>query len=316
MRAIVAAAFSLVALACDNNPRDVSKELNAGSGYVNVPGGRVWYNVTGTGHRTPLLVIHGGPGGSSYYLKPLAALGDDRKVIFYDQLGGGHSDKPNDTTLWRVDRFVEEVDSVRKALGLERVHILGHSFGTMILANYLDKNPRGVRSAIFSSPVLDMAGYMEDVAGLLKKLPDSIQKTISVAEESGKTDSPAYQSAMMTFYHEYLARQLPWSADIDSTLSSLNPGPYVYMQGPSEFTINGTLKSYDATASLRDIRSPVLYIVGQYDEVVPARVRKYRDLTPGSDMEVIANAAHLSMQDQPEAYVKTVRDWLRYVERE
>jgi proline iminopeptidase len=314
MRAVLAAVT--VAIAACSNPRDLSRELKPGEGFVNVPGGRVWYNVVGTGHRTPLLVLHGGPGGSSYYLKPLAALGRDRPVIFYDQLGGGHSDKPSDTTLWRMDRFVQEVDSVRKALGLERVHILGHSFGTLILADYLQKNPKGVRSVIFASPVLDMQGYMQDVANLLKQFPDSMQKVIRDAEKNGTTSSPAYQSAVMEFYQRHLARQLPWSADIDSTLSQLNPGPYMYMQGPSEFTIRGTLTAYNSTASLQKVRWPVLYIGGQYDEVVPSRVKKYQELTPGSDMEIIANAAHFTMQDQPEAFVKTVRDWLRHVERE
>lgn len=304
---------SLFTLAC-RNPRDLSKELEPGSGYIDVPGGKIWYNVTGTGRRTPLLLLHGGPGGSSYYLKPLAALGNDRPVIFYDQLGGGRSERPNDTTLWRMERFVQEVTAVREALGLRRVHILGHSFGTLILADYLKTKPKGVRSAIFASPVLDVQGYMEDVKGLLKQLPDSVQRIIEKAEKSGTTDSPEYQSAIMTFDQEHLARSLPWSADVDSTLSQLNPGPYVYMQGPSEFAITGTLKSYDATASLRDIPVPTLFVSGQYDEVVPSRVRRFQELAPGSDREVIANAAHFMMQDQPAAFVKTIRRWLSHVE--
>ena len=315
MRLPLAAAALAVLFSGCNNPRDLSKDLKRGEGTITVPGGKIWYNVVGNGHRTPLLVIHGGPGGSSYYLKPLAALGEDRPVIFYDQLGGGKSDKPNDTTLWRLDRFVEEVDSVRKALGLERLYILGHSFGTMILADYLQKNPKGIRGVIFASPVLDVNGYMEDVATLLAQLPDSVQNVIRKAEKNGTTDSPAYQSAMMTFYQAHLARQLPWSADTDSALSQLNPGPYLYMQGPSEFTINGTLKSYNSTASLGKIRWPVLYVVGEYDEVLPSRVKKFQALTPGSDVEIIANAAHFSMQDQPQAFVQTIRDWLRHVER-
>ena len=313
--AAVLLAIPMLMFAC-RNPRDLSKDLKPGTGYIDVPGGKVWYQVVGAGHRTPLLVLHGGPGGSSYYLKPLGALGDDRPVIFYDQLGGGRSDKPSDTTLWKMERFVDEVTAVRNALGLRRVHILGHSFGTLILADYLKTKPKGVRSAIFASPVLDVPGYIEDVKGLLQQMPDSTQRIITEAEKNGTTDSPAYQAAMMTFYQRHLARKLPWSADVDSTISQLNPGPYVYMQGPSEFTINGTLKSYDATASLREIPVPTLFVSGQYDEVVPSRVRKFQELAPGSDREVIANAAHFMMQDQPAAFVSTVRDWLRHVERD
>lgn len=306
-------AVSIAAMGC-SNPRDLSKELKPGTGFVEVPGGRVWYNVVGTGHRTPLLVLHGGPGGSSYYLKPLAALGEDRPVIFYDQLGGGHSDKPMDSTLWTMDRFVQEVTAVREALGLERVHILGHSFGTLILADYMKTKPKGVRSIIFASPVLDVPGYMQDVASLLKEFPDSIQKTIADAEANGTTNSPAYQGAMMAFYQKHLARKLPWSADVDSTISQLNPGPYVYMQGPSEFTITGTLKSYNQTASLKDITVPTLFVSGQYDEAVPSRVEEFQKMTPGAKLEIVPNAAHMMMQDQPEAFLKIVRNWLRKVE--
>lgn len=318
VRPLIAAqvlAVSMAAVAC-SNPRDLSKELKPGTGFAQVPGGKVWYNVVGTGHRTPLLVLHGGPGAASYYMKPLAALGDERPVIFYDQLGGGHSERPNDSTLWTVERYVRELGAIREALGLERVHILGHSFGSMILADYLKTKPRGVRSAIFASPVLDVPGYIQDVTGLLKKFPDSTQRAIVDAERNGTTNSAAYRSAMMAFYHQHVGRRLPWSADLDSMIAQLNPVPYVYMQGPSEFSISGTLKSYDATASLKDIDVPALFVTGQYDEAIPERVRKFQQLTPGSKMEVIPNAAHMMMQDEPEAFIKTVRDWLRHVERD
>ncbi|HEY0241171.1 MAG TPA: proline iminopeptidase-family hydrolase [Gemmatimonadaceae bacterium] len=308
-------AVLVAAVAC-SNPRDLSKELKPGTGFAQVPGGKVWYNVVGSGHRTPLLVLHGGPGAGSYYMKPLAAIGDDRPVIFYDQLGGGHSDRPNDSTLWTIDRYVGEIGAIRTALGLERVHILGHSFGSIILAEYLKAKPKGVRSAIFASPVLDIPGYVQDVTGLLKKFPDSTQRVIVEAERNGTTNSAAYQSAMIAFYQQHVARRLPWSADLDSTIAQLNPAPYVYMQGPSEFTITGTLKSYDVTSSLDDIDVPALFVTGQYDEATPARVRKFKQLTPDSKMEVIPNAAHMMMQDEPDAFIKTVRDWLRYVERD
>lgn len=313
--AVLVLAASIPIFGCEN-PRDLSKELKPGSGFIQVPGGRVWYNVVGTGHRTPLLVLHGGPGGSSYYLKGLAALGDDRPVIFYDQLGGGHSDKPSDSTLWRMDRFVQEVTAVREALGLERVHMLGHSFGTLILADYMKTKPKGVRSLTLASPVLDMPAYIQDVKTLLSQFPDSIQRAIADAEQNGTTASPAYQAAMLAFNQAHLARRLPWSADLDSTMSSLNPLPYIYMQGSSEFSITGTLRTYDATESLKDIDVPTLFVVGQYDEVLPARVRKYQKLTPKSVMEIIPDAAHMEIQDQPDVFTKTIRDWLRHVERE
>ena len=232
MRPLIAALLAaFVSTAACSNPRDLSKELKTGTGFAQVPGGKVWYNVVGSGHRTPLLVLHGGPGAGSYYMKPLAALGDERPVIFYDQLGGGHSERPNDSSLWALQRYVQEVSAIREALGLERVHILGHSFGTVVLADYLKTKPKGVRSAIFASPVLDLEGYMQDVATLLAKFPDSTREAIADAERNGTTSSPEYQSAMMAFYRQHVARKLPWSADIDTTFAQLNPLPYVYMQG-------------------------------------------------------------------------------------
>ena len=108
--------------------------LQPHEGFVAVPGGRVWYKVVGSGSGTPLLLLHGGPGATSHYLEPLSALGDERPVIFYDQLGCGRSDRPSDTNLWRVERFVEELKMVRQTLGLRRLHILGHSWGAMLAA--------------------------------------------------------------------------------------------------------------------------------------------------------------------------------------
>src|SRR6266850_4943415 len=114
-------------------------------GFIDVPGGRVWYRVVGKGHRTPLLLLHGGPGAPSYYLKPLAALGDERPVVFYDQLGCGRSDRPDDSTLWTIQRFIDELATVRKALNLKEVHILGTSWGTMLATDYMLMKPEGVR---------------------------------------------------------------------------------------------------------------------------------------------------------------------------
>ena len=115
-------------------------------GYINVPGGRVWYRSvgpdSGSEGRTPLLCLHGGPGFTHNYLEPLEALADQRRVVFYDQLGCGRSDRPDDETLWTVERFVEELVQVRAALGLDRLHLFGSSWGGMLAMQYvLDRQP-------------------------------------------------------------------------------------------------------------------------------------------------------------------------------
>jgi proline iminopeptidase len=285
-----------------------------GEGYVDVPGGRIWYRVVGSGPGTPLLLLHGGPGAPSYYLKPLAALADERPVIFYDQLGAGRSDQVSDTTLWKTERFVQEIEALRKALNLTEIHLLGHSWGTILGAEYLFTRPSGVRSVIFASPALSMNRWVQDTDSLRHLLPDSVQAVIDQHEAAGTFEDPAYQEATMLFYQQFLARKQPWSADIDSTFSQMNPSLYGYMNGPSEFTITGTLKEYDATPRLGELALPTLFTTGEFDEATPATVRYYHSLVPGSQLAIIEDSGHLTMHDAPERNVAVVRDFLRQVE--
>jgi proline-specific peptidase len=292
-----------------------SQGLTPREGFIDVTGGRVWYRIVGTGSGTPILLLHGGPGVSSQYLKPLAALGDERPVIFYDQLGCGHSDHPTDTALWRIDRFVNEITRVRQALGLKEIHLYGHSWGTILAAEYMFTHPKGVKSVILASPALSIPRWAHDADSLRSTLPDSIQTVIMRHEKDGTTDSPEYQSAVMVYYADFLARRQPWSADIDSTFAQINPGLYGYMQGPSEFTITGTIKNYDCTAKLGGIKVPTLFTAGRYDEAVPSTVKYYQRFIPGSELAVIDSSGHLTMQDEPERYVQALRDFLHRAEK-
>jgi len=282
---------------------------------VEVPGGKVWYRIVGSGPRTPLLVLHGGPGAPSYYLKPLAAIADERPVVFYDQLGAGHSDHPTDTTLWTIDRFVQELAAVRQALKLKDVHLYGSSWGAMLaLESFLD-HPSGIRSLILSSPPLSIPLWIHDADSLRATLPDSIQQAITRHEREGTVDSPEYQAAMMYFFHQFGSRSDPWSPDVDSTLSQLGQSVYRHMWGPSEFTITGTLKDYDRTDRLHEIDVPTLFTAGRYDEATPSTVGYFHSLVPGSRFEVFEHSAHLTVQDEPEKYTRVIRDFLRDVEK-
>jgi len=288
--------------------------LSPGEGRIEVPGGRIWYRIVGSGTKTPLLVLHGGPGMSSAYLSPLAALADERPVIFYDQLGAGRSDRPTDSTLWTVDRFVQEIPRIRQALGLREVHLYGHSWGTILAVEYLLTQPQGVRSVILSSPAISIPMWIRDSDTLRATMPDSIQGAIDRHERDGTTQDPEYQAGMMAYYARYLARRTPWSADIDSTFAQMNPRIYGLMQGPSEFTITGTLKNYDRTAELGKIHTPTLFVCGEYDEARPPTVARYSSLVPGSRLEIIPNAGHLTMQDEPQRHAAVVRTFLHEVE--
>jgi proline iminopeptidase len=283
-------------------------------GFLEVPGGRVWYRIVGSGKQTPLLLLHGGPGVPSYYMNPLAKLGDERPVVFYDQLGCGRSDRPADSTLWTIDHFVNELAEVRKQLGLAKVHLLGHSWGTILAAEYLRTHPSGVESVILASPANSIPRWIVDADSLLLTMPDSTQAVIAANERAGTTQSPAYQGAMMEFYHRYVSRSQPWGPDIDSTFAGMGQTVYLSMCGPSEFTITGSLKTYEGGDALAQIRVPTLFTIGRYDEVPLATAQYYQGLVPGAKLEIFENSAHLTMQDEPDRYVEVVREFLRSVE--
>jgi proline iminopeptidase len=288
--------------------------LQPGEGYVDVPGGRIWYRIVGSGTRTPLVLLHGGPGAPSYYLNPLAALADERPVIFYDQLGAGRAEKPTDVTLWRVERFVEELRRLRTALRLDQVHLLGHSWGTMLAVDYMLTKPVGVRSLILASPALSISRWLEDAATLKKTLPESIQAVIAKHESAGSFDSPEYQAAMTEYYKRYLCRHDPWPDDVNKTLAELGMSVYRTMWGPSEFTATGSLRTYERAEQLKALTLPVLLTAGRYDEATPSTTAYYQSLIPGAKLKIFENSAHFTMQDQPDAYVQAVRDFLHEVE--
>ena len=284
-----------------------------GEGFADVPGGKVWYRVTGDGPGTPLVVLHGGPGAPSYYMESLSRLGVDRPVVFYDQLGAGRSDQPSDTTLWTIERFMAELDAVRRHLDLEEIHLLGHSWGSMLATDYLLGGATGVRSAILASPALSTAMWERDADTLILTLPDSLQEAIRVHEADGMFDAPAYQAAMMEFYARYLT--LRGGPAVDSTFANFGAELYGYMWGPSEFTATGTLRDYDRTPRLGELSLPVLYTTGEFDEARPTTVAYYQSLTSGAEFAIIPGSAHLTTIDAPEAFADTVRRFLRAVEQ-
>ena len=290
-----------------------SPKLKTGQGYLAVPGGNIWYNITGSGSGLPVVLLHGGPGMSSFYLKPMEALGTDRQVIRYDQLGGGKSDMITDTTIFTIDHFVKELDSLRNFLGLKKWHVYGHSWGTILAMEYYRKYPDRVASVTFGSPCLDIPSYANHAKQLLTTLPDSLQIAVNEVEASGKYNDPKYQNAINVFYGLYVVRK-PVQADWDSTFATFNPKIYEYMQGPSEFTITGTLKNYDATSFLPEIKIPTLFTVGEFDEVGPELVKSFSDKVPGSHYVLFPGSAHLTLWDAKDENIKVVKEFLNSVD--
>lgn len=284
--------------------------LGPGESLFAVEGGNIWYKVSGSQRGVPVILVHGGPGFNSFYLKPLEALGDERPVVRYDQLGAGKSDGMTDTAKMNIPHFVAELDSLRAHLGYDKVHIVGHSWGSMLAMEYYRAHPEHVVSLSLGGPVMNVPEYAAYAKSLVKTLSDSAQRAIREGEASGKFDTPAYQHAMEEFYGKYVWLR-PNPADLDSTFKMLNEAIYNYMQGPSEFTINGTFKDYDATPFLPRVKVPTLFAVGDVDEVGPAIAKRHAGLTPGATYVLIPNSAHISTWDNPEVVLNAIRKHLK-----
>ena len=292
-----------------------SNSLSPGEGFIEVTGGKVWYEIVGGGTGIPLLMLHGGYGVSSIYLKPLEALADQRPVVFFDQLGCGNSPGPSDTSLWTIEKFVEQIAAVRKALNLKEIHLYGHSWGTMLATDYMLSEPAGVRSLVLSSPVLSIERYIQDKVKLLETLPDSISKVIKKNELEGTLDSPDYMPAMMVFLGRFFARKQPWSDELNQTFATMNHSMGVYMFGPYSFRSTGSLAGYNRIERLSEINLPTLLITGEYDISTPATAKYYQSLISGAELVIIENAGHLTMQDNAEADIKAIRDFLDKLEK-
>lgn len=281
-------------------------------GYIPVTGGNIWYKIVGANRKNiPLLVLHGGPGAPHDYLEPLEALSEERPVIFYDQLGCGNSDKPGDRSLWTLERFVNELEEVRTYLGLEKMHLLGQSWGTMLAVDFmLAKKPKDVVSLILSGPCLSLSRFTSDQKAYLLELPDSLQRTINESEASGRFDSEEYQDAMMTYFKLHMCRLDPFPDCMTRAFEKLGHEVYEQMWGPGEFTITGTLAGYERTDLLKEITVPTLFTCGRYDEATPSTTAYYQSLLPGSEMVIFEDASHQHHLEKTDEYLEVVRNFI------
>jgi proline iminopeptidase len=289
--------------------------LQAGEGFVSVPGGNVWYRVYGSGNRTPLVMLHGGPGGRSCGFSVLADLATDRPVVIYDQLGSGRSDRPTDTTLWRTERFVDELAALREALSLTRIHLLGHSWGGALAAEYLlTRKPAGVESAIFSSPLISTPRWIADATRLRSTLPESVQAELTRCEALTTTDDKSCQAATDAFYERFVrgAPALPAVPDCEGVTS--NDVIYRQMWGAAEFTATGSLRDFDRSEQLGELALPVLFIAGRNDEAAPETLADFQRRIAGSRLAILEHSAHSSYRTETAEYIRIVRDFLNEVD--
>lgn len=285
----------------------------AREGFIHVPGGDVFYRSVGEGG-IPLLCLHGGPGFTSHYLEALEDLADRREVIFYDQLGCGRSERPGDVSLWTVERFVEELVTVRDALYLTDVHLLGNSWGGMLAMQYvLDRRP-ALRSLVLAGSPASMPRWSAECADLLSRQPAAEQETIRRHEASGMTDCPEYAAAILGFYREHVCRMNPWPEGLERSFAQAGLDVYHHMNGPSEFTVTGTLARWDVTPRLGEIDVPTLLIGGEHDECRPEHLADMHARISGSRHEIVPDASHLCFAEKREHFMAVVNDFLAGVE--
>lgn len=279
-------------------------------GTLPLSGGRVWYRIEGQGNKTPLVLLHGGPGAPSYYLNTLAALADERPVVFFDQPGCGRSDAIEDISKLSIGFFVSQLEELRQALDLDDFFLYGQSWGASLATAYYQAHPTHVKALILSSPLLSTKRWIADTDQLIFTLPDTVQAAIRLHEADGSFDHADYQQAMQVFYEQFVIRKQPWSDDVNQTFASMAVDVYNHMWGPSEFTVTGVLKDFDVTGQLGRIRVPTLYMAGEFDEARPETVASFKDLTPGARFVMIEGAAHLTMHDNPEEDIRQIRQFL------
>ena len=221
----------------------------------------------------PLIVLHGGPGGNHRGLIPLTELADSRAVVLYDQLDSGHSERPGDPDNWNAQRFVDEIATVRDALGINQYVVLGHSAGGAWAAMHAIEDHVGLRGVILSSPLLSTSLWLADAAVHRAALPEEIRATLARNEMNSTTDSAEYLAATEQYYNRHLCRTPCEMGDLTNDRPPFNAALYEFMWGPTEFRATGTLRDFDLTPSLADIKVPVAIVCGEFDEARPATWR-------------------------------------------
>lgn len=270
-----------------------------------------------------VLLLHGGPGltheefiNFDGYLP-----NEEIEYIYYDQLDSYYSDKPNDPSLWTTDRFVEEVEQVRKVLNLDKdnFYLLGQSWGGILAMEYALKYQDNLKGLIVSNMVASVPEYNKYAQEVLgPQLPEGVLKEIKEIESNKDYANPRYEELLMThFYTEHILRKPleQWPKSVHLLFEHLNPEIYVYMQGPSEFGITGdaTLKDWDVSDRLKEISVPTLMLGGKYDTMDPEYM-EWMAKEVQNGRSVITNGSHLSQFDDPETYFKGLITFIKEVD--
>jgi proline iminopeptidase len=283
----------------------------------------VYTRTVGSNPTTRLLLLHGGPGATHEYFESfdrhLPAEGIE--YIYYDQLGSAHSDQPVDPDLWTVERFVDEVEQVRVALGLDRSNffLLGHSWGGMLAMEYALAHQEHIKGLVISNMMASgpaYNAYAHDV--LMPRMDQGVLAEIKGYEERGEIDNPRYMELLVPHHYEHHVLRAPaaeWPDAVNRAFSAINQDIYVPIQGPSELGAGGILLDWDRSGDLGRIRVPTLVIGAEHDTMDPAHMRWMADELPHGSYLHCPAGSHMAMWDDEQAYFDGLIDWIRRVER-
>jgi proline-specific peptidase len=286
-------------------------------GFVDFRGHRTWYGLAGDlgSGRPPLLALHGGPGSTHHYFAPLEQLADERAVVVYDQIGCGQSDRPQNIE-WSVELFRDEVDAVRAQLGLERIHLLGTSWGGMLALEHVLSGARGIVSLVLSSTLADNRQWAAEQRRLRNELPPEVVATLDRLEAIGAYDDPEYERAEAVYMDRHFYRGPKPRAELDRMRVERGREAYETMCGPNEWTMSGVLAEWDVRERLGEVTIPTLVIRGRYDMCTDAIAATLMAGLPNAREVVLEESSHTPVLEETERYLGEVRAFLRESDRD
>ena len=287
---------------------------------IETPKGKfqVWTKRIGNNPKIKLLLLNGGPGMSHEYFECMESFlpNEGIEFIYYDQLGTGFSNNPNDTTMWDLPRYVEEVEQVRTALNLDKdnFYLLGHSWGGILAMQYALKYQNNLKGLVISNMMASCPKYGEYSKVLEKQMNPNVLKTIKELESKKEYANPKYMELLMSnFYNQHILR-LPvkdWPEPVNRAFSRLNQSLYITMQGPSELGISGKLTNWDVSKELKNITVPTLVIGAKYDTMNPEYMKWMATQFTNGTYLYCANGSHMSMYDDQQTYMNGLIDFLK-----
>jgi len=280
-------------------------------GHVKILGFDLFYRTYGRPTNGTILCLHGGPGATHDYLLSLEDLVQfGYRVVLIDQLGCGKSERPRGTALYTIAHNVEEVEGVRKALQLGKVHLMGSSYGGALAIATALKYQRNLRSLVITGGLASVPLTVREMRRLVNRLPPKTRATLAKYEAREDYENPEYLAAVDVFYRRHVCRLPVWPREVTYSFEHLSRPVYFTMNGPNEFTIIGTIRDWDVTDQLPTIRVPTLVTVGRYDEVTPRVAESIHRGIRGSKLVRFEKSAHLAMWEERSHYIGVVRDFL------